>query len=237
MNQLTRIDNNNVTPCDDGWDAVPTSDSGMIRGRLAKFTDGHYPINKSSEPADDRELAVFGVVTLWIKWVGNKPEHRVTQPGQRHPDRDEMGDLDQELWEAGLDGKPKDPWQDTRYLYLVDPNTGEEITFTTPSAGGRKAIGDLKNQIANVRRAHAAAIPIVRLESEMWKTKFGLKRKPLFRVIGWKQGGASGFNEQNEAPNKPAPGDANVADDAAWHDPAAAKKRSTEALMDDEIPF
>jgi hypothetical protein len=242
MNELMRINNNDVTPysANDGWDAVPASDGGMIRGALVKFADGHFFIDKSTEAADDREMAVVGVVTLWIKWVGNKPDPRVTQPGQRHPDRDEWGDLDPEAWEAGLDGKPKDPWQDTRYLYLVDPRTGEELTLTTASAGGRKAIADLKNQIANVRQAHPAAIPIVRLECGTWKTRFGPKPKPLFRVIGWKQGGASGeLGDQVKAPrtvNNPAPADAGATDDAAWGDPETTKK-SIQQEMDDEIPF
>jgi hypothetical protein len=242
MNELTRINNHDVTPygADDGWDAVPASDGGIIHGDLVRFTDGHFPINKSSEPADGREMAVVGVVTLWIKWVGNKPDHRVTQPGQRHPDRDELGDLDPEAWQAGLDGKPKDPLEDSRYLYLVDPYTGEELTFTTASAGGRKAIADLKNQIANVRHAHPAAIPIVRLESGTWKTRFGPKPKPLFRVVGWKQSGASGeLGDQVKAPrtvNNPAPADAGATEDAAWSDPETTKK-SIEQEMDDEIPF
>jgi hypothetical protein len=146
MNELTRINNNDVTPysANDGWDAVPASDGGMIRGVLVKFADGHFLIDKSTEAADHREMAVVGVVTLWIKWVDNKPDPRVTQPGQRHPDRDEWGDLDPEAWEAGLDGKPKDPWQDTRYLYLVDPRTGEELTFTTASAGSQGHRGSEK---------------------------------------------------------------------------------------------
>ena len=34
-----------------------------------------------------------------------------------------------DLWSPGLNGEPADPWKDTRYLHLVNPRTGADLTF------------------------------------------------------------------------------------------------------------
>jgi hypothetical protein len=231
MNEVTRFNNNTSYNADDGWGAVPTNDSGMIRGSQLRFNDGCYFINKSTEPVHGRELAVVGVRTAWTKWTDNKPYHRVTQPGQRHPERHELGDLDQQ-------GTPNDPWRDSRYLYMIDRRTGEEFTFITWTKGGRKAVSDLKRQIENFRRAHPTAIPVVRLESEIWSTN--LKPKPLLFVIDWMLGNASSEGcdriEASKPMNKSAVADMGTPGDAPRSDPAT-NETSIQQEMDDEIPF
>jgi hypothetical protein len=207
-----------------GWDAVPDRDSGMIHGRIIKFADGYYTISESTEPANGRVLVVAGVVPAWVKWRDGKPvEHRITQSRMPHPEREDLPDLDQNDWPAGLDGQPADPWQDTRYLYLADPQTGEEFTFTTSSWGGRRAIADLRNQIANIRYANQGAIPVIRLDTDKMKTRFGLKPKPLFTVVAWR-GGAGEVKQVNNNKQIEAP----KTESAIEH---------SRRKMDDEIPF
>jgi hypothetical protein len=131
--------------------------------------------------------------------------------------------LDKSKWEIGLNGEPADPWVDSRYLYLANAHDGSEYTFVTSSAGGRKAVSDLKGQIANIRYSHPTAIPVVKLDVEKWKTRFGLKPKPLFRVVDWKRaGGGNETIKQIAAPTALA----KFADDT----PAYQE-------MNDEIPF
>ena len=84
---------------------------------------------------------------------------------------------------------PSDPWRDTRYLRLIDPRTGQDYTFVTDTYGGRKAVGELKSQISNVRFAYPGAVPLVQLGSTMMKTSFGLKPRPEFKVVGWRNKG------------------------------------------------
>jgi hypothetical protein len=204
----------------DGWDSVPADSGGTIRGKIIKFSDGHYLVG--TESVTGIELVAMDVLTAWVRWAENKPtEHRVTKARERHPDREELGDLDKTKWEIGLNGEQADPWVDSRYLYLANAHDGAEYTFVTSSAGGRKAIGDLKGQIANIRYAHPTAIPVVKLDVEKWKTRFGLKPKPLFRVLDWKRAGG------NEPIKQIAPTKLEAfADDApAYED------------MNDEIPF
>jgi hypothetical protein len=68
----------------------------------------------------------------------------------------------------------------------MDPRTGQDYTFVTDTYGGRKAVGDLKSQITNVRFAYPGAVPIVQLGSTMMPTSYGLKPRPEFKVVGWR---------------------------------------------------
>ena len=106
------------------------------------------------------------------------------------PDRDELSDPEGcGTWEIGPDGKPKDPWQNTRFVYFVDPVSAEVFTFSTSSWGGRQAVNDLAEQIQRVRYGKPGASPLVELHAEPWLTKFGRKSKPFFKVIDWRGGG------------------------------------------------
>jgi hypothetical protein len=148
----------------DDWDTVPSENSNsLIRGKIVKFREREFVVDKQCV-INGASFVVEGVAVVWVKWTGGKPvEHRITQSGQRHPNRDELPDQDEELWELGRDGKRANPWHDTRYVYLIDRKTAEEVTFVTDSDGGRRAVGDLSGQIALARKAHPRAAPIVEL--------------------------------------------------------------------------
>jgi hypothetical protein len=126
------------------------------------------------------------MTAAWVKWAAGKPsEYRMRRPGKALPEREELGDLDQANWEAGPDGNARDPWQNTRFVYLVDPVTAEAFTFSTSSWGGRSAVIDLADQTTRMRHAHPAATPVVELHAAPMQTRFGRKSKPHFKVIDW----------------------------------------------------
>jgi hypothetical protein len=185
---------------DDGF-AVQEKNSTTIIGRMLKFTDGQFVMDKTEKLPADTKLVAIAVVTAWVHWRDGKPvEHLVTHPGQAHPEREDLADLDSSKWPRGLSDEPNDPWKDTRYLHLIDPLTGADFTFVTDSWGGRRAVSDLKSQIVNVRRAHPAAVPIVQLGKTPMKTKFGVKQRPQFGVIGWRGGEAALPVEDDDCP-------------------------------------
>jgi hypothetical protein len=66
--------------------------------------------------------------------------------GKKLPERDELGDLNKTEWELDPDDQPKDPWQNTRFVYLVDPISAEAYTFVTASWGGRQAVNVLPSK-------------------------------------------------------------------------------------------
>ena len=121
-----------------------------------------------------------------MKWQGGKPvEYRIRQPGVPVPERAELGDNDQSKWEAGPDGKPRDPWQNTHFVYLIDPQTAEEFTFSTSSWGGRDCVINLAGQIKRMRSKYPDAVPLVELGAAPMSTKYGRKSKPTLKVIRW----------------------------------------------------
>ena len=122
------------------------------------------------------------------------------EPGTKMPDREELGDLDKALWEVGPDQVPRDPWRNTRFVYLVDPHSAEAFTYSTSSWGGREAVNNLGDAIARMRLAHPNAMPIVALEAAPMVTRYGRKSKPTFKIVGWKATG-------NEVPELPPSGE------------------------------
>ena len=199
---LKVTDNNNQA---DGFSVAEKSGSNLIVGKMVKFTiDGKYKADKADTLPDYTTLVAMGVTTAWVKWQDGKPvEHRITQPGEVHPDRHDLPDQDEAMWEHGLKGEPADPWRDTRYLRLIDPRTGQDFTFVTDTVGGRKAVGELKSQINNIRFAYPGAVPLVQLCSTMMKTAFGLKPRPEFKVIGWRNNGNAPVQLMRGPPRKP----------------------------------
>jgi hypothetical protein len=154
---------------DDGFsDAAADANSKLLRGTMLTFSDGRF--YRGKEKIDIKEgtrYAAVGTTHYWQHWENNKPgEAVVRQPGKPLPDRETLGELTESEWEMGFDGKtPKDPWQETRALYLIDPMTSEALTFTVSSWAGRGAVADLGDQIMRMRQAYPSAIPIVELGS------------------------------------------------------------------------
>ena len=182
-----------IIPTNDGFAVQENRTGGFIAGRILKFSEGRYRLDKEDFNPGSTELVATGMFTVWVRWQDRKPiEHKVTPDGGCHPDREELGDLDEERWELGLNGEPNDPWKDTRYLRFIDRKNGAEYTFITDALGGLRAVADLKGQIANIRSAHPGARAVVQLGSTSWKTRFGMKLRPQFHVVDWVNGAAAG---------------------------------------------
>jgi hypothetical protein len=122
------------------------------------------------------------------------------------PNKDDMPDRDENAWELGPNNRPRDPWQNTRFVYLVDPETAEAFTFSTSTYGGRDAVSELAEQIQRMRFARPGAAPIVELRSAPMKTDYGMKSKPVLKVVGWTDGGAvsEAVSEEPKAISPPA---------------------------------
>jgi hypothetical protein len=214
----------------DGFD-VPEPRTGFIIGSMVKFIERDFFADKTEKLPEGTTLVVTGVVTAWVKWEDGKPEHRVTHAGQAHPQRDDLPDQDESLWEIDekFTGEPRDPWKDARYVYQIDPRTGRDFTFVTDTFGSRAAVGELKNAIANVRRAHPGVVPLVKLGWKMMPTRRGPRPRPVFEVIEWRGG-------SNDGPVGPIEGSNNKRG-AIEHRKEEVKASGGGAPFDDEIPF
>ena len=223
MNDLAVVRN------DDGWDdAAAENAERVIKGTRLKYSDWKWTKGKEGiEVEKSISLVALATAAGWVKWYGGKPvEYLMREPGKRLPERDELGDLDKTKWELGPDGQPKDPWQNTRFVYLVDPTSAEAYTFVTASWGGRQAVNDLAEQIQRVRYRNPGASPLVELHAEPWMTKFGRKSKPFFKVVGWRGGEQQAIDRHDGGPRNGGPPPALV-------EASSIPSRS----IDDEIPF
>jgi hypothetical protein len=170
----------------DEWDEAATELS-PIRGLNMKFDGGAYFSGREKTPLDtvDRQFVVMARAEGWQFLQKDRPAQYVMR--DRGADKPERPHVDETEWPTNLSGKPEHPWRYTFYIYLLDPATGETSTFSTNTAGGAIAVRELTDQIRNMRQMKPRAVPVVQLESRQFKTGFGLKQRPHFKIEGWKQ--------------------------------------------------
>jgi hypothetical protein len=180
-------------PAGDGWDdAAAEATERTIKGAILKFADRRWTSGKEAASVKDgTKLVALATTAMWVRWDDGRPvEQLVRRPGERLPERENLSHTNEDEWPTGPGNEPQDPWQNTRLVYLVDPDTAEAFTFSTSSWGGRSAVIELGDQISRMRAAHPDAAPIVELRAAEMPTRFGRKSKPAFKVVGWKNAGA-----------------------------------------------
>jgi hypothetical protein len=89
------------------------------------------------------------------------------------------------------DGTATCPWKWTNFLYLLDAKSGDALTFSSSTSGGKVAISDLTQQIKKMRSTRPAAMPIVELESVQMSTAYGDRLRPAFKIVGWQNRAAA----------------------------------------------
>jgi hypothetical protein len=180
-----------VSDSDDGWDDEAAAASGRtIQGTLIRFNDWKWRAGKEDKALPDgTRMVAVKTAASWVRWENKRPvEHITREKGKQFPVREDLSMWeDKSAWEVGLSGDVEDPWRNTRYVYLISPETMEAYTFSTSSAGGRNAVRDLGDNIARVRkmRGNPNLVPLVELSAEVMPTKYGKKSKPVFKIIEW----------------------------------------------------
>jgi hypothetical protein len=204
------------TPLDTYLDEVAPS---SFSGRLTKFNkDGKFVVSDTGEAIDENVDFIAScdeTLVGWIRFNGEgAPPDRIQgllYDGFQMPARESLGDLDQTKWEKGLSGQPQDPWLHQMSVVLQETGSLEIFTFSTTSATGRRAVGNLLRHYERLRRADANLYPIVRLKSGGFHHKdprVGWVATPQFVVVG-------------KAPK----------------DSAAKPDSTTASDMNDQIPF
>ena len=82
--------NNLVIADTDGFAVQENTSASMIVGKMLKFLDGHFVCDKTQTMAADTTLVAVGVITVWVKWLNNKParaSHHPTGPVASIPRR------------------------------------------------------------------------------------------------------------------------------------------------------
>jgi hypothetical protein len=167
------------------WTSEYRSDD-PVRGKAIRFVTDRYiwGREKSALPPDHQYI----VIELREGWrrleAGSKPEWLMRQPGEPKPEQPHVPESE---YVTDLSGQRVSPWRYLKWLYLVDAATGVISTLEVGSVGGLMSVAELGQQIAGMRQLKGAeALPVIELDVQAFKTKFGLKKRPEFRVVGWK---------------------------------------------------
>jgi hypothetical protein len=169
--------------------------SRVIVGDLLKFNKGDYLAGKEARevPIGTAMVVIMNSLAIgWVKWSDNAPTEHVMGPVAENfqpPKRGELGDLDKSQWEIDDDGAPKDPFQFTNYLVMVERDGEQKLyTFTTSSKGGLGAIGELCKTYGKGMRQHPNELPIVEIDVGSYQHSnkaYGRIKYPVFKHVGW----------------------------------------------------
>jgi hypothetical protein len=168
------------------WATDNTSDD-PVEGKSIRFlSDVGYVIGreKTELPAGKR-FAVYDSAEGWRRLeAGAKPEWVMRKRGQDTPPQPYVPESE---YVTDLSGNKVNPWRYVRYLKMVDMDTGVISTFETDSTGGAMSIDELSSQVAGMcRLRRGTCVPVVELKVIPFKTRFGMRRRPEFSIVGWK---------------------------------------------------
>jgi hypothetical protein len=135
---------------------------------------------------EDFDLNAAGILGGYIKFggKGEQPERRLgaLYPKDEAPDRASLGDTDQSKWPKGrFSGEPEDPWTPVVQLPLKHQKTGEEYVLSLQT---KTSIGAARDLLAHLRRLPNGHDPVIKLATGSMQTKFGVRKKPVFTIVG-----------------------------------------------------
>jgi hypothetical protein len=216
----------------DGWALVPEETGSLLRGELLKFANSVYTLGKGSLDPNS-EWLVLGVLPLWACWQdGKMVDHKAAGPNQPLASRETLSRLDKSKWPRNKNGDPQDPWRNTRYLYLLNRETGAEATFTTETVGGRRAISDLSRAIKNKRKLEPDMCPVIVCKTIEWDVGYGPSLRPHFEIGDWIKSDGS-FS----LPEAPEPKPQNTASNVVEGGFSANGRGKTDRDFEESIPF
>jgi hypothetical protein len=191
---------NNVVPMSQGKNAFEAYAEAMtptvFKGQLLRLNKmGKYKAGQEGIEVPNGTKMIVGVQLLktgWVRWFENKPQESrmgLLNEGFTPLPRQALGDTEEEFWEVDDNGTPRDPWQFTNYLPMMDADTCDLYTFTTAAKGGLGAIGQLSGVYGRNIRIAPRKLPVIKLDYTTYmhpNKQFGEIAKPKFvPVIGW----------------------------------------------------
>jgi hypothetical protein len=172
----------------DGF-ALPALTDSVIVGTRIKFVD-KWTADGLELPAGNKYLA-FGTDKILQRFHDDGVD-TIREKPLPNPD-DLNSQIPQSEWQPDLNGNPRPPWQYGYIVYLLDEATAEKFTFINSTIGARIAVHALQDRVASMRILRwVNVIAEVELASRPMKTRFGLKSRPHFHIVGWRQLGGAG---------------------------------------------
>ena len=169
---------------DDGFSGGLSSDR-VVKGTQLVWNDAqHWRDRDGLKPPE--ELLVIALDAILQRWKNGLPQVIRDKP---LPDADDLNaSIPESEWEVGIDGQKRPPWADTVVVYCIDPLTGGFYTYVSSTTGGRIAVDHLREAVGGMRLLRGdRVLPLITLGERPMKTRFGVKSRPHFEIVGWKE--------------------------------------------------
>lgn len=198
MNAVTEVNQSTAVAAPGGYDPYAAyGQEAANAGAFLKFSKGEWQTGQNAdEVALGRRLAAnMAELSIgWIRWVDGKPAERrmgLLAQGYKPEPRDQLGYLDQTLWETDEEDRPKDPWTFTNELPLADPEDGEQMTYAASSKGGIGCIGNLCKAFARAPQRAEGLIPVLELGRDSYMHPVYKKTYvPVLTIVDWVANGS-----------------------------------------------
>ena len=223
---------------DDGYSGSLTS-GRLIKGQLLRWNETQGWVDRDGLPPPEIVLAIATAEALQC-WKGKRPVETIT--ARPLPDVTALNEaVPKSEWELDLTGKPKGPWVHQVIVYLIDPTSGGFFTYLNSTIGAHIAVEQLREKVITMRALRGArVVPVVKLSHRPMKTAFGMKHRPEFEVVDWKQrGGDGGIIAGPRTPqlNGPAPASKTTTAEQTIAGMDDVKPATTKEIIGDEIPW
>jgi hypothetical protein len=186
MNDLTQHHND-----DDGYSGSLTGGGRLIKGQLIRWNETNGWMDRDGLRPPEIMLAV-ALSEAIQRWRDKKVVEEIT--AKPLPDVNLLNEaVPKHEWELGLDGQPKPPYSHQFVVYLLDPGSGAFFTYLNSTVGARIAHEQLREKVVTMRTLRGTrVVPVVKLTHRPMKTFVGMKHRPEFEIVGWKQLGGEG---------------------------------------------
>lgn len=169
---------------DDGFGGG-LSGGRLIKGLLSKWSSETGWVDRDGAALPEQHL-VIKIGEALQRWQDGKPSVITDLP---LPNEDDLNaGIPQSEWELDMTGKPRPPWQHIVTVVSIDPVGGGFFTYIGNTIGGHIAVDALKEAVISMRMLKRSKVsPIVKLGERPMKTRFGLKSRPSFDIVGWRE--------------------------------------------------
>jgi hypothetical protein len=209
----------------DGFDQPGDQSDHTIIGPIEKFVDGDWTTGGLPSDYKRRLVAVENDVVI-RRWRENRVIETIRE--KPLPDIDLLNQaVPQSEWED-LNGDPRPPYERAHVVYLLDLDTCERSTFISPTKGAAIAVSRLKDKVFWMRkmRNNNTIVPQVELAWAPFPTKYGLRKRPDFKVVGWIDLSGGGSLPPPSAPKQLPPAQ-----------PKKVEEPSLKEDLNDDLPF
>jgi hypothetical protein len=171
----------------DGFDLADADE--FVGATFLKFADKEWT-DRNGEVISPGPYAVVDISKEALCWRNKKIVNRIPVEPGKGIDIEELNARESD-WEPNPFGDPKGPWVLTYAVCMICPETGARFISSNSTVGQSAAFYALRSQVRWKRKIvgeHVTAL--VNLSSSLMRTKFGLKPRPAFDIVGWTNLGA-----------------------------------------------